>query len=112
MKKVDEICDKTKEMADKAETAFNAGYEKVKESETFAKISGLVDQVGDYVDQKITEFKESDIPEKLENLRDKAEEKTESVVDQVKAFGAILANDVEEVIGTVKEKLAGDKEKK
>ncbi len=111
MKKIDELLDKTKEMAEKAESLLGEGYEKAKESETYAKITDAISQVGTYVDKKIDELKESGLPDKMENLREKAETQTENVLDHAKAFGSILANDLDEVIDHVKEKLS-DKGKK
>ena len=105
MKKIDELLDK-------AETFLSEGFEKAKESETYAKISGAMGQVGEFVDKKIVELKEGDLPDKMENLRDKAEIKAETIIDQAKAYGNLLAGDVEEVIDHVKEKLSGDSKKK
>lgn len=112
MKKVDELLDKTKEMADKAEKVITEGYEKAKESETYAKISDLMGQVGGYVDKKIEELKQSNIPDQMENFRKKAEAKGETIVDQAKAYGNLIAGDIEEVIDNVKDKLKGKGEKK
>lgn len=111
MKKIDELLDKTKEMAEKAEKAFGEGYEKAKESETYAKITDAMGQVGTYVDKKIDELKESGLPNQMENLRDQAEAKAETVIDHAKAYGTILAGDLDEVIENVKKKLSGDSKK-
>ncbi len=105
-KKIDELLNKTKEMADKAEALLGEGFEKAKESETYAKITDKMGQVGDYVDKKIVELKESDLPDKMDNLREKAETKAEAVIDQAKAYGTLLAGDIDEVIDNVKEKLS------
>ena len=112
MKKIDELLDKTKEMAEKAESLLGEGYEKAKESETYAKITDAIGQVGTYVDKKIDELKESDLPDKMEKLRDQAEIRAETIVDQAKAYGTILAGDLDEVIDHVKAKLSGEGKKK
>lgn len=105
-KKIDELLNKTKEMADKAGVFLDEGFEKAKESETYAKITDKMGQAGDYVDKKIVELKESDLPDKLENLRGKVETGTETIIDQAKAYGAILADDLDEVIDNVKGKFS------
>ncbi len=111
MKNADEFFDKTKEMADKAEAKIGEAFEKVKTSDTYAKITNAMDQVGDYVEQKIEKLKESDIPEKVEKFWDKAENQTETIIEQAKAYGSTLASDVDEVIEKAKAKFSGDSKK-
>jgi ElaB/YqjD/DUF883 family membrane-anchored ribosome-binding protein len=113
MKKIDELLDKTKEMADKAEAFVEEKFEKAKESETYAKVTDLMNQAGEYVDKKIEELKEGELPGKLESFRERAETQAEKMVDQAKAYGTIIAGDVEEVIDNLKGKLSGnDQDKK
>jgi hypothetical protein len=45
-------------------------------------------------------------------MRDKAETKAETLIDQAKAYGNILANDMEQMIEDVKGKISGDGKKK
>ena len=104
MKNADEFFDKTREMADQAEEKLKESFEKAKKSETYEKISGMVGQVGDFVEKKIEELKESDIPGKAERLRDQAEAHAESAIEKARAFGAGLADEVEEVIDSLKGK--------
>jgi hypothetical protein len=119
MENKDDLIGKAKEMADKAEKMMEEGFdkdkesfEKAKESETYAKLNDLMGQVTGYVDKKIEEYKQSDIPGKVENMRDKAETKAETLIDQAKAYGNILANDMEQMIEDVKGKISGDGKKK
>lgn len=118
MKKRDDLRDKVKQMADQAEKLIDEGFdkakesfEKAKESETYAKISDLMGQVGGFVDKKIEELKQSDIPDQMENFRKKAEARSETIVDQAKAYGNLIAGDIEEAIGNMKDKLKGKREK-
>lgn len=104
MKNSDDLFEKTREMAGKAEEKLKESFEKAKKSETFEKISGMVGQVGDFVEKKLDELKESDLPGKAERFRDKAEAHTESAIDKAKAFGAGLAEEVDEVIESLKGK--------
>ncbi len=104
MKNADEFFDKTREMADQAEDKLKESFEKAKKSETYEKISGMVGQVGDFVEKKIEELKESDLPGKAERFRDQAEAHAESAIDKAKAFGAGLAEEVDEVIESLKGK--------
>ncbi len=119
MKKRDDLRDKARQMADQAEKLIGEGFDKAKDSfdkakegETYAKISGLMEQVGGYVDKKIEELRQSDIPDQMKNLRQEAESRSENIVDQAKAYGTIIVGDIEEVIDNMKEKLRGKEEKK
>ncbi|MEK7719483.1 MAG: hypothetical protein AAB347_07720 [Bacteroidota bacterium] len=119
MEKRDDLRDKVKQMAGQAEKLIDEGFDKAKDSfvkakgsETYSKISGLMDEVGEYVDKKIVELKKSDLPDQMENFRKKAEARSETIVDQAKAYGNLIAGDIEEVIGNVKDKLKGKGEKK
>jgi 5-methylthioribose kinase len=112
MKEADDFFDKASKMADQAEGKVKEAFEKAKMSDAYAKISDAMKQAGDAVDKKIEEFKQSDLPGKAEKLRDQAEAKAETFIDQAKAYGSILANDMEQVIVDVKGKLSGDGKKK
>ena len=104
MNNADEFFDKTRKMADQAEEKLKESFEKAKKSETYEKISGMVGQVGEFVEKKIDELKESDIPGKAERLRDQAEAHAESAIEKARAFGAGVADEVEEVIESLKGK--------
>ena len=108
MKNFDDLIEKAKEMGGKAEKVIEEGFEKVKTSGTYDKITGLMGQVGDYADKKIDDLKQGDLSGKIENLCNQADTRSEMIIDHVKAYGTILADDLDEVIDTVKEKLAGD----
>jgi hypothetical protein len=112
MKNADDFIHKTKEMADKAEAKFGETFEKVKKSDAYARITDAMDQVGEIVEKKIEEIKESDLPGKAEKLRDRAEAKTERIIEQAKEYGSNLASDLDEVIDSLREKLSGENQKK
>jgi len=119
MEKREDLGDKVKQMANRAEKLIDEGFDKAKDSfekakgsETYSKISGLMSEVGEYVDKKIVELKESDLPDQMENFRKKAEARSETIVDQAKAYGNLIAGDIEEAIGNVKDKLKGKGKKK
>ena len=101
MEKRDDLRDKVKQMAGQAEKLIDEGFDKAKDSfvkakgsETYSKISGLMDEVGEYVDKKIVELKKSDLPDQKENFRKKAEARSETIVDQAKAYGNLIAGDI------------------
>jgi len=115
MKNSEDLFDKAKQMADKAERLIGEGFDKAKEhldkakeSETYAKITQSMNQAGEYVEKKMDEWNQGDLPDKIEAFRDKAEEKAETLIEQAKAYGSIIADDVDEVIDHLKEKLTGD----
>jgi hypothetical protein len=109
MKNSDKIFEKAGELTDKAGKILEERFEKFKESDAYAKITEAMGQAGEFADKKLEELKESDIPDKIKDLRDKAESGTENVMEHVKAYGALLADDVDQVIDEMKEKLAGRK---
>lgn len=114
MKNSDDLLGKAKDLADKAEKLIGEGFdkakehiEKAKESEAYAKINQSMNQAGEYVERKLEELKQGDLPDKIEALREKAEDKAEGLIDQAKAYGSIIADDVDEVIETMKDKFSG-----
>ncbi len=109
MQNSDDLLGKTREMADKAEKALSEGFGKFKESESFAKMTDLLGQVGDYVDKKIEEVKESELPGKVEDFRGKAESKAETLLSRTKIFGEKFAKEVDEAIDNLKERFSDDK---
>ncbi|MCE1198556.1 MAG: hypothetical protein LWW85_06270 [Marinilabiliales bacterium] len=112
MKNLEDFLDKTKEMAEKAEALLNEKAEKVKNSETYARFSEAVEEVGEYVEKKVDEWKEGEYPDKIEALRNKVEAKAEEIIDHAKAYGSLIAGDVEEVIDAAKGKRTPDETKK
>jgi len=112
MKNTDDFFEKTGKFAVQAEAKLKEALEKAQKSEAFAKITDAMEQVGEVVDKKIEEIKKGELPGKVENLRDQAENKAETFFDHARAYGSILANDVDEVIDSLKEKLSGNSNKK
>ncbi len=112
MKEADDFFNKASKMADQAEEKVKEAFEKAKKSDAYSKITDAMRQVGDAVEKRIEEIKQSDLPGKAEKIRDQAETKAETLIDQAKAYGTILANDMEQVIDDVKGKLSGDGKKK
>lgn len=83
-----ELTEKTKMLADKAEAFFIATGEKITSSESMSKVGELVDKAGEYID-KATDYVEhkiddSNIGDKIRNLADKVEEKAENIIDSFK----------------------------
>lgn len=107
--KSDDLFDKTKEFAGKAEEFLDEQYKKLKESDAFGKVTEMAGKVADTIEKKADEFQQSDIPEKLEGLYKKGTAKSEEIIDQAKSFGTILADDVEEVIGNLRDKISRKK---
>lgn len=112
MEKDESVFGKAGKLAGKAEKMLEEGCEKLKNSEAYAKIRDTAGHVEEFVDKKLEELKGSDIPDKMKDLKDKAESGTENVIDHVKAYGSMLADDVEQVIDDLKEKLSGEKKQK
>ncbi len=109
MQNTDDLLGKTREMAEKAEKAVSEGFGKFKESETYAKMTDLIEQVGEYVDKKIDEVKEGELPGKVENLRGKAESKAEIFLSQAKIYGDKFAREMDDAIDNLKERLSDNK---
>ena len=102
MNNPDDFFDKTSKMADQAEERIKEAFEKARKSETYAKITGAMEQAGEAVEKKLEELKQKDIPGKAGKFRDQAEAHGESVVEKVKAFGARVGEEVDEVIESLK----------
>jgi|GEM_PF-1792908 len=109
MNNPEDFLGKTREMAEKAERAVTEGIEKFKESDTFAKMTQLMGQVGEYVDKKIEEVKEGELPGKVENFREKAESKAETFLTQAKLFGGKFAKEMDDAIDSLKERMTDEK---
>jgi ElaB/YqjD/DUF883 family membrane-anchored ribosome-binding protein len=102
----DELIDKTKAFADKAEDFLEENVEKVKKSETYGKASEMVDKAGDYVEGKIEEFQKGEMGAKFDAFKEKAEDKAEDLYSKAKSAMNKMADDVEDAIDSVKEKIA------
>ena len=107
MENSDDFLNKTKEFAEKAETKLKEEFAKLKESETYAKFSDLMESASSFAGQKIDEFKKGEYQSQTEEWREQAE----TVVDHLRAVGTIIAGDVEEAIDAVKEKFSGESKK-
>ena len=109
MNNPDDLLGKTREMADNAEKAVTEGFEKFKESGTYAKMTELMGQVGEFVDKKIEEVKEGELPGRVENFREKAESKAETFLSQAKIFGSKFAKEMDDAIDSLKESMSDEK---
>ena len=99
--------DKTGEAADKVEARLRETFEKVRASEEYAKFSEAVSHAGEYIGKRLEDLKDRDITEKAEKMRDKAESETEKFIGKARIFGASLADELDEVIDSLKDKLSG-----
>jgi hypothetical protein len=102
----DELIDKTKAFADKAEDFLEENVEKVKKSETFGKATEMVDKAGDYVEGKVEEFQKGEMGAKFDAFKEKAEDKAADLFSKAKSTMNKMADDVEDAIDSVKEKIA------
>ena len=107
MKNADDFFDKTSKLADQAEERIREAFDKAKKSDAYAKISDAMEQAGEAVEKKIEELKQKDIPGKAEKFRDQAEARSESVIEKVKAFGARVGDEVDDMIDSLKGKKKG-----
>lgn len=102
--KIDELIDKTKAFADKAEELVGENVEKIKKSGTFEKAAGLVDKVGDYVEDKVDEFQRGEAGTRFEKFKEKAEDQAEDLYEKGKSVVNLIVDDVEEAIDKLKGK--------
>ncbi len=102
--KIDELIDKTKEFADKAEDLVGENIEKIKKSGTFEKAAGLVDKVGDYVEGQVDKFQSGEAGAMFETFKEKAEDQAEDLYEKGKSVVNLIVDDVEEAIDKLKGK--------
>lgn len=103
----DELLDKARDLASKAEARIREGIDQVAASETFAKIKGKVNEAGDLIEKKLDELNESDISARLEKFGQELETEAERLIGEAKSRSAGMAGDIEESIEKLKEKLKG-----
>ena len=102
--KSDELINKAKKLADKAEDFFNDTANQVKESEVFVKASGFFGKMTDFLDQKSDEFHSGEIGDKFEAFKGKTEGQVTDLIQKVKVAGIKIGDAVDEQLETLKGK--------
>ncbi len=103
--KLEELLDKTKAFADKAEDFVEEKVEQIKQSGTYEKATVMADKVSDYVEGKVGDFQSSEMGAKFENFKEKAGGQAEDLYEKTKSVVNLVVDDVEEAIDQIKEKI-------
>jgi glutamyl-tRNA reductase len=96
----DDLVEKTKVFADKASDIIEENIDKLKQSETYGKVT-------DFVEKQTEAYKSGEMEAKFSEMKENAGKKGEEFIEQARSVVNLLADDVEEAIGKVKNKMAG-----
>ena len=102
--KADELINKGKKLADKAEDFIHDTANQVKESEVFVKASGFFGKVSNFLDQKSDEFHSGEMGDKFEAFKGKTESQVTDLIQKVKVAGIKIGDTVDEQIEALKGK--------
>jgi len=105
--KADELIEKGKILADKAEEFISEKANQFKSTETFGKISNFLGSVGDFLDKKSDEFHSGEMEAKIGAFKEKAGGQANEILKKAKEAGIKIGDAVEEQIETFK----GNKDK-
>ena len=102
--KTNELIEKGKKLADKAEDFFEEKMTKVKESETFGKISGLFGKVENFMEEKAEEFHSGEMEAKIDSFKARTEDQADELLRRAKEAGLKIGDSVDQTIDILKGK--------
>jgi ElaB/YqjD/DUF883 family membrane-anchored ribosome-binding protein len=91
-----------KSFAEKTENLIDKQVEKLEKKGVLDRIEKQIDKAGDFVGDKITQFKNSDVPDKVDNIVDKTDKKAREVIEKSQETGDKISEKVEGVIDDIK----------
>jgi hypothetical protein len=100
----DELFEKGKDLADKAETIFNDTVNKAKGSGTFVKLSGFIGKVEDFMEEKSDEFQSGEYGAKIDDFKEKTGSQVSELLKKVKDTGLKIGDQVDEALDSIKGK--------
>ena len=102
--KTDELIEKGKDLADKAEDFFSEKVNELKNSDVFGKISGVFGKVEEIMEKKSQEFHSGEMGAKFESFKDKAEVQANDLLKKAKEAGRKIGDQVDESLDAMKGK--------
>jgi len=102
--KADELINKGKKLADKAEDFFSDKFNKFKKSDAFGKISEAIGKVEEVMETKSQEFHSGEMGAKFETLKDQTEDQVSEIIKKVRVAGLKIGDAVDEQIEALKGK--------
>ena len=102
--KADELIEKGKIWADKAEDFFSARFNKFKKSDAFGKISEALGKVEEVMETKSQEFHSGEMGAKFETFKEKAGDQANELLKKAKETGLKIGDAVDEQIEALKGK--------
>jgi hypothetical protein len=102
--KADELIEKGKIWADKAEDFFSEKLNKFKKSDAFGKISDAFGQVEEVMETKSQEFHSGEIGAKFEAFKEKAGDPANELLKKAKETGLKIGDAIDEQIDALKGK--------
>ncbi len=102
--KADELFEKGKDLADKAEDFFAENVKKFKNSNAFARISDAFGKAEEIMENKSQEFHSGEMEAKFEAFKDKAEDQAGELLNKVKETGRKIGDQVDDTLDSIKGK--------
>ena len=102
--KAEELIEKSKDFADKAEDLFAETISKAMSSDTFVKVSNFFGKVEDFIEEKATEFQSGEMSAKFDAFREKTEDQANELLKKVKDAGLKIGDQVDESLDVIKGK--------
>ena len=100
--KADELIEKGKIWADKAEDFFSEKLNKFKKSDAFERISGALGKVEEIMENKSQEFHSGEMGAKFEAFKDKAGDQANDLLKKAKAAGLKIGDQVDDALDSIK----------
>jgi len=85
--KADELIEKGKDLADKAEDFFSEKVNELKNSNIFGRISDAFGKVEEMMERKSDEFNSGEMGAKFEAFKDKADDQANELIKKAKEAG-------------------------
>ena len=94
--KANELIEKGKELAGKAEDFITEKVREFQESDAFEKLSDAFSKVEEAMEQKSQEFQTGEMAEKFEKFKDKTGSQANELIDKLKEAGRKISDQVED----------------
>ena len=102
--KADELIEKGKDFADKAEDFFSEKVNELKNSDVFGKVSGFFGAVEEFMEDKSEKFQSGEMGAKFESFKDKAGDHANELLKKAKEAGQKIGDQVDDTIDSFKGK--------
>jgi polyhydroxyalkanoate synthesis regulator phasin len=102
--KADELIEKGKIFADKADDFFADKVQKAKDSDAYGKITGLLEKVEQFLEDKSAEFHSGEMGAKFEAFKTKMEDQADELLKRAKEAGVKIGDQIDQSLDSLKGK--------